>query len=110
MKIYRGTIVGKNGDRYVTVEQMGTQQPLHHLVYHSPTGFAWGYMGSGPADLAASLLADHLGLSERPPPGFYQRFKQDVIAVLPIDEDWELTSAEIGKWIRGMERIGIHHA
>lgn len=110
MKIYRGYFVGKEGDRYVTVEQTGTQRPLHHLVYHSPTGFAWGYMGSGPSDLAASLLADHLELSERPLPNLYQRFKQDVIAKLPIGEDWELTSVEIGKWVRGMERIGVHHA
>jgi hypothetical protein len=27
-----------------------------HLVQHSPTGFEWGYDGSGPADLALSIL------------------------------------------------------
>ena len=26
------------------------------LVHHSPTGFAWGYNGSGPADLALNVL------------------------------------------------------
>lgn len=29
---------------------------LHHFVKHSPTGFEMGYGGSGPADLAYSIL------------------------------------------------------
>jgi Family of unknown function (DUF6166) len=36
--------------------------PLHlEIRNHSPTGFGWGYRGSGPAQLALALLADHLG-------------------------------------------------
>jgi hypothetical protein len=35
--------------------------PLPHLVKHSPTGFSWGYGGSGPADLARCLLINALG-------------------------------------------------
>ncbi len=31
-----------------------------HLVHHSPTGMEFGYAGSGPADLALSLLTFHL--------------------------------------------------
>jgi hypothetical protein len=34
---------------------------LPHVVHHSPTGFEWGYQGSGPADLALSILAYTLG-------------------------------------------------
>jgi hypothetical protein len=34
---------------------------LRHYVKHSPTGFSWGYGGSGPADLARCLLIDALG-------------------------------------------------
>ncbi len=30
------------------------------IVWHSPTGFEWGYAGSGPADLALNLLVDAL--------------------------------------------------
>jgi hypothetical protein len=33
---------------------------LEHIEKHSPDGFAWGYEGSGPADLARSLLIDAL--------------------------------------------------
>lgn len=32
------------------------KRPLHHFVQHSPTGFEMGYGGSGPADLARSIL------------------------------------------------------
>ncbi len=37
---------------------MGTPggAPLHHVVRHSPTGIEWGYGGSGPSDLALSVL------------------------------------------------------
>lgn len=38
------------------------REPLRHrIVYHSPTGFEWGYAGSGPADLALNILADASG-------------------------------------------------
>lgn len=33
---------------------------LKHVVWHSPDGFQWGYGGSGPADLALSILTDYL--------------------------------------------------
>lgn len=42
----------------------GTVAPLRHVMLHSPTGFEWGYGGSGPADLALSILCDVL--EERP--------------------------------------------
>ena len=28
----------------------------HLVVHHSPTGYEWGYGGSGPADLALNIL------------------------------------------------------
>jgi hypothetical protein len=34
---------------------------LAHHVKRSPTGFGWGYRGSGPAELARCLLIAHLG-------------------------------------------------
>lgn len=51
------------GGRLVTIETpdgrlLGT---LRHVVKHSPTGYTWGYAGSGPADLARSLLIAALG-------------------------------------------------
>lgn len=39
----------------------GKEYMLRHVVAHSPTGFEMGYGGSGPADLALSILADYFG-------------------------------------------------
>lgn len=36
-------------------------QSLTHVVVHSPSGLEWGYGGSGPSDLALSILTDFLG-------------------------------------------------
>ena len=41
----------------------GPYHPLHKrldLANHSPTGFSWGYGGSGPAQLALAILAHYL--------------------------------------------------
>lgn len=51
----------------------GRSVPLTHQVRHSPSGFSWGYLGSGPAELALSILWDHLGCE--PTPALYQDFK-----------------------------------
>ncbi len=64
------------------------------LWNHSPTGLNWGYGGSGPAQCALALLADHLG-NDREAVNLHQPFKWAVIAKLPIDEPWELTSGQV---------------
>jgi hypothetical protein len=52
--------------------------PRTDLYNHSPTGFEFGYAGSGPAQLALAILADCLG--ETLALEFYQEFKWAVIA------------------------------
>lgn len=48
--------------------------PRTDLVNHSPTGFEWGYAGSGPAQLALALCVDALdGNKPRTGPCFSQR-------------------------------------
>lgn len=57
--------------------------PSQRLRNHSPDGFAWGYAGSGPAQLAlACLLAAGIdrGLTLR----HYQAFKREHLAALPL--------------------------
>lgn len=87
-------------------------RPLHHVKRHSPTGFEWGYGGSGPADLALSILADHLG--ERPTRrqlrhgtfkawGLHQAFKLDIIATADR-ADFTITSQQIDEWLAGQEQ------
>jgi len=60
---YHGAPVGIRSEPQVALvtghgEYLGY---LPHVVKHSPSGISWGYMGSGPADLARSLLMHALG-------------------------------------------------
>jgi hypothetical protein len=79
--------------------------PRLDLRSHSPSGFEWGYCGSGPAQLALAMLADHLGDDEQAL-NLYQRFKWAVIAELP-HKGWTLTSADIDQ---AVQRICEHEA
>ena len=59
---------------------------------HSPTGFQWGYGGSGPAQLALALLADALGDTELAQM-HYQDFKRAFVA--SWGDSWSITASEI---------------
>lgn len=92
MKTYHG-FRDATGTAHVTIDDgAGGYRPLVHLVRHSPTGYEWNYGGSGPADLARSLLADVFGLPVHA--ALYQRFKFKTVASLPHDE-WLLDESEI---------------
>jgi hypothetical protein len=75
------------------------------LANHSPTGFCWGYGGSGPAQAALAILADYFG-DDQTAMRLYQQFKSLVIARLPMDEDFELTSEQIDQAILAIH-IGV---
>ncbi len=76
--------------------------PRFDLAMHSPDGFEWGYGGSGPAQLALAILADHCGSDEGRALRYYQAFKRAVIANLPEDE-WQITSAEVEAALAAIE-------
>ena len=67
------------------------------IINHSPNGFSWGYGGSGPAQLALALLLEEVGA--RRARVLYQQFKWEVIARLPQDQPWQLTSDQILDWV-----------
>lgn len=50
------------------------------VVDHSPTGFSWGYYGSGPAQLALALLLEIT--SKEMAVLWYQEVKREIIARL----------------------------
>jgi hypothetical protein len=104
---------------------------LPHANLHSPTGFECGYGGSGPADLAASILADWFMVKARTVAAVYrgrplrrprrdkptvalaehvvhlhQDFKAEVIARLLIapGESLEITGDQIAEWLVKHER------
>ena len=87
--VYRGWHSPTTGDA-VVLRPDGT--------YLDPTGLSWGHLGSGCAQLSIALLLDRTGdaaLTEQ----MYQRFKEDVVAVLPGGGDWLLAVHELDGWI-----------
>lgn len=75
--------------------------PRLDLWNHSPTGFEWGYGGSGPAQLALALLAEHLGDDDQAT-SLHQDFKFQVVANLPHG-GWTLTSEQICNALAGLK-------
>lgn len=121
MKIFKG--IRREGTAVVlVVEQLEDGQehgttvlPLPRLrlteARHSPTGFEWGYMGSGPAELARALLiATFPGDDAVRAPRVYQTFKTQIIGYLDKDA-WTLTSAGVRAWRQTFEaRSAIQEA
>ena len=67
------------------------------LVNHSPSGFEWGYGGSGPGQLALALLLDYTD-DEAVALDHYQVFKTEIVSQLDCadsDGRWRLTASEI---------------
>ena len=101
MKTYHGWRSGYAVDVTVNGRPL---EPRFDLWYHSPTGFEWGYSGSGPAQLALALLADHIG-NDQEALEHYHRFKFAVIAELP-GRQWTLTDREIDEALRTIRAEG----
>lgn len=76
------------------------------LRNHSPTGFEWGYGGSGPAQLALAILLDAAG--QETALSLYQQFKFQVVGRMP--KEWELTSGEVEMWVADPARACRHFA
>jgi hypothetical protein len=116
--VYRG-YGGYNGTRVTVQVNGGEPVALEHRVRHSPSGFAWGYGGSGPADLARSLLMDYIERVSGPDfadelPVSYQQFKFDVVARWPWDPRryansaepvWELPGEDIENWLASQRQV-----
>ena len=66
------------------------------IYNHSPSGFNWGYGGSGPAQLALAIMVNEFGRDLDRHPVHYQSFKWSVVANLPENSaDWQITSKDI---------------
>ena len=77
--------------------------PSLRLRNHSPTGFSWGYYGSGPAQLALALLL-HAGMATDDALECYQEFKTHVIAQISVGTDFELPYVEVKEWAKAAEQ------
>lgn len=67
-----------NGTKVEDIHSIRSR-PLKHVVKHSPTGFEFGYSGSGPAELARCILLD-AGYALEDVELCYQRFKEFFIS------------------------------
>ena len=98
MKTYEGKREGYAADVTVNGRPLN---PRLDLWNHSPTGFEWGYGGSGPAQLALAILADHLDDDDEAV-RLHQDFKRDVVAGLN-SRQWTLTSDQIQRVVNRLK-------
>lgn len=106
-RIYHGFCDDAEGECQVVVIMpgavIGHPLPLRlDLANKSPTGFAWGYNGSGPAQLALALCADALADDEAAL-SLFQDFKARVVGRLDQDAPWTLSAGEVRRHCREME-------
>jgi len=81
-----------DGSSIVNIEQ--------RIKYHSPTGFEWGFGGSGPADLALNILSYFVPVDEAF--RLHQEFKWEFIASVPFDGG-TIKNEAIRAWIKSKE-------
>ena len=101
--IHRGTIAagsfieGQSGTVMIDQKVLAPRRSLE-VQNHSPSGFAWGYGGSGPAQLALALLLE-AGASNREAIKYHQDFKRETVAVLHNQEMFAMTGEQVLDWL-----------
>ena len=96
------TYIGFRGPSGPQVLVDGWPLPLRlDLRNHSPTGFEWGYGGSGPSQLALAIMADFFG-DDQKALGVYQDFKWDFLAGR-TEDDWTITGDQVAAWLKARE-------
>ena len=85
-----------------------TPLPLRcDIVNHTPTGFGWGYSGSGPAQLAVAILADHFDCAFAAR-ALHQRSKSPAIAGFS-ERHWCLTGTDLAPIFERMCRNWLRY-
>lgn len=107
MKIYNMYIDCEKNEYRANVLNRGEQtikelDPRLDCVRHSPTGFCWGYAGSGPSQLAFAILADATRCDELALK-HYREFTSSVVGVKQMTRGWSITDGEVCQWIRERE-------
>lgn len=103
-----------NDEVYDTLDGTYANLPLFlEEVNHSPTGFEWGYRGSGPSQLAYAILRTFFEHSEGYTPedakqaaqANYMRFKDDVVCNrFGRSHEWVLFSYDVYLWLQEHQR------
>lgn len=109
IKLYSGIYQAKRADWYQTFIDRNDNNGIVifdpkrslEIVGHSPDGFAWGYRGSGPAQLSLAILLEDTD-DEDLAKNLYMDFMSQVISQLPNrdGDKWVLDSDGIQIWIK----------
>ena len=97
------TYTGIRTDGYVTItvgSDEGTNYylpPRLDLFNHSPSGFEWGYRGSGPAQTALAILAHATG-DDAFSLHWHRKYMADLVADFP--KEFILTSGSVMSWVK----------
>lgn len=73
-------------------------KPSQAIVNHSPDGFSWGHMGSGPAQLALAILL-HSTNDPALSADLYQDFKREFVGRWDKDKGWSIDQFEVLAWV-----------
>jgi hypothetical protein len=99
------SITNKDGGCLVKVDGKELSlKPSQKLRNHSPTGFSWGYSGSGPAQLALALLLA-AGVEKDDVQDLYQAFKNAHVSRWPNGQDFAV-DLDIQAWVLGAQAAG----
>ncbi len=90
----------QTGEVWMNGKPLSPEKSLE-VCNHSPTGFSWGYPGSGPAQLALAILLAYL--PEKEAVALHQDFKSKFIATLP-QEDFE-KKMDVRGWVAENRRV-----
>ncbi len=103
MKTYKGRRIedgSYSSDVSITIDGVDFEKSMLEeslkLRYHSPTGFNWGYSGSGPHQLALALLL-HVTNDPYITESHYGNFVMEYVS--QWGNNWEITDEQIKTWV-----------
>ena len=111
MKIYKGyreSVDNYAEDNFITVDGKNFERAMLQksldIRNHSPTGFNWGYGGSGPHQLALALLMDATNdnyVAET----FHHDFTKEFVS--QWGQKWETSDDVINAWVKS-KQVGLN--
>jgi hypothetical protein len=113
LKYFAPAHAGAPGPKKVwVIDENGQKVELMHIERHSPDGFQWGYGGSGPADLALSIMVHHLNVTcgftwdraVQEADCWYQAFKREFLVGIGDQDQLDISSARISEWFTAKKR------
>jgi hypothetical protein len=95
--------ISATGEVFVDGVKLELQKSLK-VIPKSPTGFSWGYGGSGPAQLALAILLEFT--DSETAKMLYHRFKEHFIVGLPFGQDFKIR-IDVRGWIETEKAVGF---